>query len=68
MLATRLSTTAAFGRAGADQIPFHIRQATKDGDHQPSGAGGRVGPRFRQGAELAAGIDDAFDDGEQVEG
>jgi hypothetical protein len=33
-----------------------------------SGAGGGVGPRFRQGSKLRLGVHDLLDDGEQVEG
>ena len=36
--------------------------------HQPPGAAGAVGPRFRQGSKLRLGVHDALDDGEQVKG
>jgi hypothetical protein len=61
-------TAPALRRAGADKIVLHVCQAAKDSNHQAPGAGGGVGPRLGQGAELPACIHDALDDGEQVEG
>jgi hypothetical protein len=40
----------------------------KDRDHEAAGAGGGIGPGLGEGAEMRAGIDDALDDGEEVEG
>jgi hypothetical protein len=66
MLAARLGAAPAFRRAGADKIALHVGEAAKDGNHQATGAGGGVGPRLGQGAELPASVHDALDDGEQV--
>ena len=68
MLPLGLRAAPAFCRAGADQIAFHIGEASEDGEHQAPGAGAGVGPGFRQRSELRLGVRDALDDGEQVEG
>ena len=62
------SAAAVFCRAGADQVAFHVGQPAEDGDHQPLGAGGSVGPRLGQRTELRPCVHDLLDDGEQVEG
>jgi len=68
MLAALLGPAATLRRSGADEIALHIRQAAEDGQHQPPGAGGSIGPGLGERAELCVGIGDALDDGEQVEG
>jgi hypothetical protein len=55
-------------RTGSDQIAFHIREPAENGNHQAAGARGGIGPRFSQRPELRPGVDDTFDDREQVEG
>ena len=67
MLAAGLGAAPALRRAGADKIALHVGEAAKDGNHQAPGAGGGVGPRLGQRAELAARVHDALDGGEQVE-
>jgi hypothetical protein len=54
-------------RRGADKIALHVGEASKDGDHQPPGAGAGVVPRFCQRAELRPRVYDALEDAEQVE-
>jgi hypothetical protein len=61
MLAARLGAAPALRRAGADKIALHVGEAAKDGNHQAPGAGGGVGPRLGQGAELPARVHDALD-------
>jgi hypothetical protein len=67
VLAPRLGAFTPFRRARADQITLHVREAAKNGNHQPAGAGAAVGPRLGQGSELRLGVHDLLDDGEQVE-
>jgi hypothetical protein len=67
MLAARLGAAPAFRHARADKIALHVGKAAKDGNHQAPGAGGGVGPRLGQRAELPARVHDALDGGEQVE-
>ena len=56
MLAARLGAAPALRRAGADKIALHVGEAAKDGNHQAPGAGGGVGPRLGQRAELPARV------------
>ncbi len=67
MLPSRLGAASAFGGAGADKIALNIGKPAEYRQHQAPGAGGGVGPRFRQGSELRLGVGDALDDGEEVE-
>jgi hypothetical protein len=54
-----LARFLALGGAGADKIPFYVREAAENRQHQALGAGAGVGPRFRQGSELRLGVHDA---------
>ena len=68
MLPARRRPASAFGRAGTDQVTFHVRQTTQHGQHEAAGAGAGIGPRLGQLLKTRAGIRNLFDDGEQVEG
>jgi hypothetical protein len=66
MLSAGLGAAPTFGGAGANKVALHVRQAAENSNHQPPGAG--VGPQFRQGSELRLGVDDMFDNAEQIKG
>lgn len=67
-LAALLGPCAALCRPGADQVAFHVGEASEDGEHESAGAGAGIGPRLGEGAELRLRIHDPPNNGEQVEG
>ena len=58
----------ANSNAGPNKIAFDIGEPAENRQHQPPGAAGAVGPRFRQGSELRIRVHDALDDTEEVKG
>lgn len=63
-----LRTASALGGTCLDQVALDVCQTPKHCNHQSPSAGGGVGPRLRQGAELPTCIHDALDDSEEVKG
>jgi len=68
VLASSNRTNSAFRRSRADQITLHIGEPAEYGDHQSARARSGIRPWLRERAKLRPGIDDTFDDREQVEG
>jgi len=68
VLSLGLGAGSALCCAGADQVTFHVGEASEYGQHQAPGAGAGVSPRLSQRSELRLGVHDPLDDAEQVEG
>jgi len=68
VLPSGLGAVPAFGCARADKIALNIREASEYSEHQAPGTGAGVSPRLCQRSKLRLGVDDALDDGEEVEG
>jgi hypothetical protein len=68
VLSAGVGAALAFGCPVADQIALQVGKASEYREHQASGAGAGVGPRFRQGSERRLGVHDSLDDAEEVEG
>jgi protein-L-isoaspartate(D-aspartate) O-methyltransferase len=66
VLSLGIGAAPSLGCAGADKIALNIGQPAEYRQHQPPGAAGAVGPRFRQRSKLRLGVHDSFDDGEEV--